>query len=83
MIPPSYRRATWCATLPQQADGDLAFAFETDGGVVRLRVSEDEAVTFMATLMEAMDFQRRTRAQSEISAGSLNLDGSPQEGQNV
>ena len=82
MIPPSYKAATWRTVLPQQEDGDLAFAFTTDNGPVRLRMTEEDVVTFTFLLMESMANQRaRMKFQSQSSSGSPSVDGSPQEGQ--
>lgn len=84
MIPPSYTLATLRTVLPQQVDGDLAFAFDTPAGPIRLRMSEGEAVRFFAWLFDSMDQRRaRMKVQSERSSGSPNSDGSPQEGQSV
>lgn len=82
MIPPSYIKARRYCVLPQQADGDVAFGVETESGIVRLRLSEADALWLVSGLLAEMS-QRRTSSQSEISSGSRNLDGSPQDGQNV
>lgn len=82
MIPPSYTPARLHCYLPQQNDGDFAFAFDTANGIVRFRLPECDALQFIAGLTEEMA-QRRIKSQSDRSSGSPNFDGSPQEGQNV
>jgi len=78
MIPPSYTPATLRAVLPQQADGDMAFAFDTAIGPIRLRMTEAWVIDLVAGLTEMMAYQRRrTNIQSPISSGSPKEDGSP------
>lgn len=82
MIPPSYTPATLRCVMPQQADGEMAFAFDTATGTIRLRMTEASVIDLVAGLTEMMAYQRRrTNVQPPISAGSPKEDGSPQEGQ--
>lgn len=84
MIPPSYTPATLRCVMPQQADGEMAFAFDTDAGTIRLRMTEDWVIELLSGLTEMMAYQRRrTNIQSPISDGSPKEDGSPHEGQSV
>ena len=82
MIPPSYQPAIVRCVLPQQADGDVAFAFNTESEIVRLRLSERNALLLVSGLLREIS-QSREKPQSDRSSGSPNVDGSPQEGQNV
>ena len=68
---------------PDPESGDVALGFDTDGGVVRLRVPLTHFRYLVARGNEMLHQFDLMQLQSPISSGMASADGSPKDGHDV